>query len=65
MYQVELYLRVRRACMVDGMSTRGSVPVCSVCTETPFARCSRTRRRQDTEDDNLPEDPRSDLTQGS
>ena len=22
MYQVELYLRVRRACMVDGMSTR-------------------------------------------
>ena len=22
MYQVELYLRVRRACMVDGMSIR-------------------------------------------
>ena len=36
---------------------QGSVPGCSVCTETPSARCSRTRYRRDTEDDNLPEDP--------
>ena len=26
MYSVELYMRVRRACMVDGMSVPGGVP---------------------------------------
>ena len=35
MYQVELYLRVRRACMVDGMSIREGPPECSGRIETP------------------------------
>ena len=45
MYSVELYVRVRRACMVDGMSIRRASG-CSACTETPFARCSSTPFRR-------------------
>ena len=34
MYQVELYLRVRRACMVDGMSVREASRVFGVHRKT-------------------------------
>ena len=34
MYQVELYVRVRRACMVDGMSTREAARVFGLHRDT-------------------------------
>ena len=44
MYKVELYVRVRRACMVEGMSTREAARVfgCSGCTGIRCARCWST-----------------------
>ena len=44
MYAVEIYARVRRACMVEEMSVR-EAPGCSACTGTRCARCWLTRRR--------------------
>ena len=49
MYKVELYVRVRRACMVEGMSTREAARV-SVCTGTRCARCWSTRCHPGTVD---------------
>ena len=47
MYHVELYARVRRACMVEGMSLREASRVFGG-TGTRCARCWPTRRRRAT-----------------
>ena len=44
MYQVDVYLRVRKAVMVEGMSIR-EASRCSACTGTRCARCWPTRCR--------------------
>ena len=46
MYLVDVYLRIRRAVMVEGMSV-WEAPGCSACTGTRRARCWPTLSRQD------------------
>ena len=46
MYRVEMYARVRRACRVEGMSTREASRGCSGWTARRYARCCRSRCRR-------------------
>ncbi len=56
MYYVEMYVRVRRACMVEEMSVR-EASECSACTVTRCARCWPTRSRRGTGGRVLPASP--------
>ena len=58
-YNMELYLRVRRACMVDRMSIWEASRVSSACTATPCTRCSPTPFLRATAGTSPPEDLRS------